>query len=97
MKLNKVKVKTAERQIREREGFRVIFRYPGGQRVPVNLRVVSYDRWQKATRRSWTIREWKEKKFSLLYPDIDCDVFEKWSRQPVSGKRVLRTVRDSYL
>ena len=85
-----------EGKIYEVEGFDVTIRRLDGSDVYSNLVMpVSY-RYARAAQDSWTVSEWKEKRFKKTFPGFDVDVLMGDGTTVANGNMKLSNVRDSY-
>lgn len=89
------KVKNVEKKVWDTEGFAI--------RIKANGKDVRSDRngfpqfkGGKASRNSWTVAEWKRKKFDTQYPGLDVEVLDG-DGIVVDGRRSLANVRDTYI
>ncbi len=89
-------VKHVREKIWEIEGFRVRFiDRETGRTAHADTHVAPYGE-RKASKNSWSVAEWKKKKFSHKYPDYEVEVLCKYQER-APGRMVLGTVRDTYL
>lgn len=85
-----------EKQIRTLEGFDVHITLADGRAVPTARRFQPYvGLFKKGAKQSWTVQEWKGKKFYPSYEGLEVSVLRGDGSQAV-GQTVLRTVRESY-
>lgn len=86
-----------ESQIHKVEGFKVNIRYGGTNQRDVDDRkenVPGY-RWENAAPGTWTVAEWREKRFSDAYPGYTAEVLDGDDRA-AEGRMLLRNVRAGY-
>ncbi|HHQ4534894.1 hypothetical protein ACE1BS_21620 [Aeromonas jandaei] len=90
------KVKNVEKRIWDIEGFDVRF-MAGGRDVRGDKEgLPQYNTFERAARNDWTVKEWKEKRFSQCYPGYDVEILDG-DGEPVPGQTKLGTVRDTYV
>ena len=88
------KVKNVEKRIWDIEGFEVVIK-SNGKNLRGDKQVFKQYEGGRAARNSWTIAEWKKKRFSPQYQGFDVDILDG-DGNPVDGRTTLGTVRDSY-
>ena len=90
-------IQSVERQIWNREKFRVQFRdRQTGRDVRGDLGgVISYPHTRMAKNR-WSANRWKQDRFNTTYPGFDVAVLRA-DRHVAHGRTLLSTVRDTYL
>lgn len=90
-----VKIENVERRILKVEGFNVCFRHISGRNVRDDKRNIPQYPYTSAARDSWTVQDWKAKRFRPHYPGFEVDV--KYSYDNIAyGQTKLTAVRDSY-
>jgi hypothetical protein len=89
-------VKNVEKRIWDIEHFDVIIRHVDGRDMRGDKTgLPQYPASDRAARNSWTVSEWKAKKFLPTFPGYEVDVLDG-TGQAVHGLTLLSTVRDSY-
>ena len=88
------KVKNVEKRIWDVDGFDVIIKNYGKDLRGDQQGLKQYE-GDRASRNSWTVAEWKKKKFEPQYPGLEVEVLDG-NGNPVDGRKTLGTVRDSY-
>ncbi len=88
------KVKNIEKRIWDVEGFDVVIKSNGKDLRGDKQGLKQYE-GERASRNSWTVAEWKKKKFENQYPGLEVDVLDG-DGKPVDGRKTLGTVRDTY-
>jgi len=90
-------LKTVEKQIFRREGFRVQFRdRQTGRNVRNNLEGITSYPYARMARNRCSVNHWKEQRFNQCYPGFDVAVLRN-DRHVAHGRMLLATVRDTYL
>lgn len=88
-------VQTRSHQIAGIEKFEIVVKQHG---EPVDLKsngLMGPYGWTKALKSSKTVYQWKNERFCVEYPNLDCDVlFDDGNVAP--GQTLLSTVRQSY-
>lgn len=85
----------AERQIEHVEGFRVNMLHEDGRNLRSDKRnVPSYSFTHRADG-DFTVRKWKELRFTPYYPGYRVNVLDRWG-DVVPGNTKLATVRETY-
>lgn len=80
-----------ESKIKEVEGFPVVFRQNGKDIHGTKENIPSYP-YSSAAQDSWTVQEWKSKRFQQIYPGYDVDVRTQ-NGGIAAGNMKLSTVR----
>lgn len=88
-------VQSVSDTIGEVEGFVVRFVIPGEDERHVGHRRVEEYPFVKAANKSWTVAQWRAKRFQPHYPEFEVEVING-EGSPVHGKTLLTTVRNSY-
>jgi type I restriction enzyme M protein len=86
-------VRQVEKRIEEVEGFQVRFLSPDGT-DPSRRRVDDY-RYVNAANKALTVAKWRKSRFTRSYDDFGVEVLDG-DGNPVHGKTLLSTVRDTY-
>ena len=86
-------VRQVEKRIEEVEGFQVRFLSPDGT-DPSRRRVDDY-RYVNAANKALTVAKWRKARFTRSYEDFGVEVLDG-DGNPVHGKTLLSTVRDTY-
>ena len=89
------KVKNVEKRIWDIEGFDVVIK-SNGKDLRGDKQGLKQFEGERASRNSWTVAEWKQKKFRLQYPGLDVDILDG-EGMLADGRRTLGNVRDSYV
>ena len=90
------KRREVEKQIRIVEGFNVRIQLPDGSAVPIGTYLKPYSKlFNKGPKQTWTVREWKDKKFRPHYEGFAVSVRRGDGTKP-RGNTLLRTVRKTY-
>lgn len=87
-----VKVGSAEDKINEIEGFKVKFTQNGVDVRSDRSGVPQYSFNMRASK-SWTVSEWKLKRFKICYPGYDVKVFDKSGQEVLNGQTKLENIR----
>jgi hypothetical protein len=90
-----VKIENVERKILKVEAFKVCFRHISGRNVRDDKKGIPQYSYKSAARDSWTVEDWKAKRFRPHYPGFEVDVKFGYDRIAY-GHTKLTTVRDSY-
>lgn len=86
---------TRIRNLYDVEGFWIIVKR-GGKDIPLNENgVLGPYPYEKAAKGSWSVQEWKEKKFSANYDELTCDVL-LGDESIADDTALLSDVRASY-
>ncbi|MNW27556.1 hypothetical protein D3C74_43540 [compost metagenome] len=89
------KVKNVEKRIWDIEGFDVTFKNNGRDLRGDKGGITQYPH-ERRSWDSWSVSDWKKKKFSQAYPGYDVEVLNG-DGEPVTGQTKLSTVRESYI
>lgn len=84
--------KRVEREIQTVEGFDVVIRNGGSDRLTIPGYAPEYDR---AARNAFTVSDWKRARFERHYPDLQVDVLRADGRV-AGGKLTLAKLRGEY-
>jgi hypothetical protein len=92
------KVSKVEADIFKSEGFQITLKYPDGRDVRSDkaTNVKAYAKPQKMAKNSFSVKEWKDKRFKKQYPQFRADVL-KADGKKAGGNTKLSTIRDTYL
>lgn len=91
-------VATRASEIYEIEGFSIEFLDSNGESLPAhkNGLVGSYLKvFEKRSKGAWTVNEWKEKRFSTVYPNYSVNVLKE-DGSIAAGQTKISTVRETY-
>ena len=88
------KVKNVEKKIWDVEDFDVTIK-SNGKDLRGDKQGLKQFEGERASINSWTVAEWKRKKFSAQYPGLDVDILDG-DGNPIDGRKTLGTVRDTY-
>ena len=90
-------LRTVEKQIFRREGFRVQFRDRQTRRnVRDELEGITSYPYAKMARNRWSVNRWKEQRFNQCYPGFHVAVLRD-DGDVAHGRMLLATLRDTYL
>jgi len=87
-------LKNVEKKISEIEGFDIAF-IKNGKDVHGALENIPQYLYENQASGSWTITEWKQKRFKKLYPGFDVVVYDD-DGNSLHGGYTLNSVRDTY-
>lgn len=90
------KIKNIEKRIWDVEGFAVTIRHPNGVDVKGNKDGLPQYPYERAAKNDMTVSEWKNKRFSQVYPGYTVDVLNGSTDDKVTGQTKLGSVRDTY-
>lgn len=90
------KVGSIELKIARVEGFQVRIRYPAGADVRSDRRGFPSWPFERAAWDSWTVADWRTRRFHSLYPGFDVDVLDADGLPIAAGQTLLQTVRETY-
>ena len=90
-----VKIENVERRILKVEGFKVCFRYIRGRNVRDDKTDIPQYPYKSAAWGSWTVEDWKAKRFRQHYPGFEVDVKYSYDNRAY-GHAKLANMRDSY-
>jgi hypothetical protein len=89
-------VKNVEKRIWDIEQFDVVIRHADGRDMRGDKTgLPQYPPYERTANNSWTVSDWKGKRFLPTFPGFDVDVLDG-TGQAVAGQTHLSTVRDSY-
>jgi hypothetical protein len=88
-------VKTVERQIGNCEGFDVAICHRDGRDVRSDRTGLPGYTFEKASKGTWTVAQWKESRFYPEYSGWEVDVLDA-DGETVKGNTLLGNVRETY-
>ncbi len=89
------RLKTVQKRVFRIEGFEVAFRHPDGRNMRGDRSGVPQYEFERKAKQTLTVAAWKRKRFYPNYVGFEIEVLNG-DKEPVSGKTLLSTVRDSY-
>jgi hypothetical protein len=90
------KVRNVEKRIYDIEGFEVTIQNGNGRALQDNNELPMYNPGSKMACNSWSVQEWKEKRFYTAYPGCKAKVLLE-NGKGARGNQHLSTIRDTYL
>jgi len=87
------KVGSVELKIGRIEHFRVRIRYLNGADVRGDREGMPTWPYERGARDSWTVADWRARRFRNVYPGFDVDVLDGEGSVVAAGQTLLETVR----
>lgn len=90
------KIVNVEKKIWDVDGFEVKFKHPEGKDVRGDLSIGVQYAFENAAKNDYTVKEWKDKRFSATFTGYKVDVLNA-DGSVADGRTKLSNVRDTYL